>query len=139
MQKECGQFGMYIGPLDNRIGFTVQTDTDDVIFISNKAIGIRKTLSVLESFVEWSHMEVNVNNCATASYILDAGHYHRSFPEQLISKNHEIRNLALAESLKYLGTAVSARGTVKLEALEAKLTAMKVRLQKIMESSLPVV
>jgi hypothetical protein len=51
-QKECGQFGMYIVPLDNRIGFTVQAYADDVIFISNKAFGIKKMLRVLERFVE---------------------------------------------------------------------------------------
>jgi hypothetical protein len=47
--------------------------------------------------------------------------------------------LTLAQSLKYLGTAVAPRGRVKLEAVEAKLTEMKVRLKKIMESPLLIV
>jgi hypothetical protein len=47
--------------------------------------------------------------------------------------------LTLARSLKYLGTAVAARRTVKLEAAESKLTEMKVRRMKIMESSLLIV
>jgi 3-dehydroquinate dehydratase len=139
VQKECGQYGMHVGPLENRIGFTVQAYADDVIFISNKAFGIEKMLEVLESFVNWSQMEVNVKKCATASYVLDSRHHRSSLAEKLTFKGQEIPNLTLAESLKYLGTAVSARRTVKLEAVEAKLTEMKVRLQKIMESPLLIV
>jgi hypothetical protein len=47
--------------------------------------------------------------------------------------------LTLAQSLKDLGTAVAARGTLKLEAAEAKLTEMKVELTKMMESPLLIV
>jgi hypothetical protein len=130
---------MYIGPLDHRIGFTVQAYADDVIFISNQTFGITKMLGILESFVNWSQMEVNVKKCATTSYILDAGHHRSSLAEKLTFKGQEIPNLTLAESLKYLGTAVSARRTLKLEAVEAKLTETKILLQKIMESPLLIV
>jgi hypothetical protein len=41
--------------------------------------------------------------------------------------------------LKYLGTAIPLRSSVKLEAFETKLTEMRVRLEKTMESSLLVV
>jgi hypothetical protein len=41
--------------------------------------------------------------------------------------------------LQYLGTAIAARKSVKLEAVETKLTEMRVRLEKIMESPLLVV
>jgi hypothetical protein len=47
--------------------------------------------------------------------------------------------LALAQSLKYLGTAIAARRTVKLEAAEAKLPDMRVRLKYIMESPILIV
>jgi hypothetical protein len=51
-------------------------------------------------------------------------------------KGQPIPNLTLAQSLKYLGTAVVPRRTVKLEAGEARLTEMKIRLKKITESPL---
>jgi hypothetical protein len=37
-----------VNPNEDRIGFMVQIDTDDVIFISRKAQGIEKMLGVLE-------------------------------------------------------------------------------------------
>jgi hypothetical protein len=51
-------------------------------------------------------------------------------------KGQQIPNVTLAQSLKYLGTAIAPRRTVKLEAAEAKLTETKIRLKKIMESPL---
>jgi hypothetical protein len=59
-----------------------------------------------------------------------------SLGQSLEFKGAEIPNLTLAESLKYLGTAVGARRTIKLEAAGAKLSEMRVRLYKIMESQL---
>jgi hypothetical protein len=57
----------------------------------------------------------------------------------LTFKGQLIPNLTLAQSLKYLGTPVTARKTVKLEAIETKLTEMKIRLKKIAESPLLIV
>jgi hypothetical protein len=45
-----------------------------------------------------------------------------------------IPNRTLAQSLKYLGTAVAARREVKLEAIKSKSSEMKVRVKRIMES-----
>jgi hypothetical protein len=54
-------------------------------------------------------------------------------------KGQSILNLTLAQSLKYLGTPVTAKQTVKLEAVETKLTEMKIRMRKIVESPLLIV
>jgi hypothetical protein len=135
----CERFGSYVGPADERIGFAVQAYADDVIFISREAEGVMRMLEGLERFVNWSQMEVNVRKCATASYIQDANHHRCSLRESLTFKGQEIPNLTLAQSLKYLGTAVAARRTVKLGTVEAKLTEMKMRLQKILESPLLIV
>jgi ribosome biogenesis protein Nip4 len=96
------------------------------IFIFREANGVRAMLENLENFVDWSRMEVNVKKCATASYLRDANRHRCSLAENLMFKGQQIPNLTLAQSLKYLGTAVSARRTVKLETAEAKLTEMKV-------------
>jgi hypothetical protein len=96
-------------------------------------------LEALEHFTNWSQMEVNVKKCATASYLLDDNRHRCSLREKLKFKGQEIPNLTLGESLKYLGTAIAARRSVKLEAVETKLTEMRVRLKKIMESPLLVV
>jgi hypothetical protein len=133
---ECADMGTFVGFGENRIEFLVQAYADDVIFISKTANGIKAMLEVLERFVNWSRMEVNAKKCATASYMIDSNYHRSSLAETLKFKNQEIPNLTLAQSLKYLGTAVAPRRRVKLEAIEAKLTEVRVRLQKIMESPL---
>jgi hypothetical protein len=100
---------------------------------------VKKMLEILEDFVDWSRMEVNVKKCATASYLKDMNRHRCSLAANLNFKGQQIPNLMLAQSLKYLGTAIAPRRTVKLEAAEAKLTEMKIRLKKIMESPLLIV
>jgi hypothetical protein len=134
--EDCGTF---VGSVENRIGFQVQAYADDVIFISQRPRGIEVMLEVLEDFVRWSKMEVNAKKCATASYLIDQNQHRCSLAENLRFRGQVIPNLTLGESLKYLGTAVAARRTVKLEAVEAKLTEMKIRLKKVMESQLLIV
>jgi hypothetical protein len=136
VQKECKLHGAFVGPAGNRVGFTVQAYADDVIFISKTACGVGSMLRVLERFVDWSRMEVNVKKCSTASYLLDMNRHRSSLAYNLTFKNQAIPNLTLAQSLKYLGTAVAPRRTVKLEAVEAKLTGVRIGLKKIMESQL---
>jgi ribosomal protein L27 len=137
--KECRGSGARIGPDGEEIDIAIQAYADDVIFVSKGPEGVSTMLGVLESFVDWSRMEVNVKKCATASYLRDVNRHRCSLSRNLEFKNQPIPNLTLAQSLKYLGTAVAARRTVKLEAAEAKLTEMKVRLKKILESPLLIV
>jgi hypothetical protein len=59
--------------------------------------------------------------------------------DNLRFKSQKILNLTFIQSLKYLGISITARRTVKLEAIEAKLTEMKIRLQKIVKSPLLIV
>jgi hypothetical protein len=139
VSRECAGVGTFVGSDENRIEFLVQAYADDVIFISKTADGIKAMLGVLQRFVDWSKMEVNAKKCATASYMIDGNHHRSSLAENLKFKNQDITNLTLAQSLKYLGTAVAPRRGVKLEAIEAKLTEVRVRLKKIMESSLLIV
>jgi hypothetical protein len=84
-------------------------------------------------------MEINVKKCATASYLIDMNQRRSSFTNSLMFKGQLIPNLTLVQSLKYLGTPVTARKTVKLKAIEIKLTEMKIRLKKIAESPLLIV
>jgi hypothetical protein len=139
VNRYCGDMGAFVGPADDRIGFSVQAYADDVIFISKNADGVRRMLEVLETFVGWSRMEVNVNKCATASYMLDANRHRCTLAENLTFKGETIPSLTLAESLKYLGTAIAARRRLKITAAESKLTEMRVRLKKILESPLLIV
>jgi hypothetical protein len=81
-------------------------------------------------------MEVNVKKCATASYLMDSNRHRCSLAENLKLNGSSIPNLTLAESLKYLGTTVAARRTVKLEAAKTKLLEMRIRLEKIIDSPL---
>jgi hypothetical protein len=137
--KECGKFGAQIGPTDEQVQLTVQAYANDVIFISDNPNGVTKMLEVLEDFVDWSKIEVNMKKCATASYLKDMNRHRCSLAANLNFKGQLIPNLTLARLLKYLGTAIAPRRTVKLEATEAKLTEMKIRLKKIIESPLLVV
>jgi hypothetical protein len=84
-------------------------------------------------------MEMNAKKCSTASYLLYANRHRSNLATLLMFKGQESPNLTLAQSLKYLGTAVAARRIVKLEAIEAKLTEMKIRMKTILESPLLIV
>jgi hypothetical protein len=128
--------GTFVGQSDDRVGFEIQAYADDVIFISRKPEGIEHMLQVLETFVRWSRMEINVKKCATASYLQDVNGHRSSLARPLIFNDQEIPKLTLAQSLKYLGTTIATRRHVKLEAAETKLVEMKTRLKKIIESPL---
>jgi hypothetical protein len=99
---------------EETLTFTVQAYADDVIFISRTVERMNAMLQKLEDFERWSRMEVHVKKCATASYMLDQSNHRSSLEEPLRLDRNEIPNLTLAQSLKYLGTAVAARRTVKL-------------------------
>jgi hypothetical protein len=135
---ECGAS---VGPEDTEhpIRFAIQAYADDVVFISRTVENMNAMLAKLEPFVGWAQMESNVRKCATASYLVDEYQHRCSLEEPLKLHGNAIPNLTLAQSLKYLGTTVAARRTVKLEVAESKLSEMRTRLQKIMESPLLVV
>jgi hypothetical protein len=64
--KGCGKFRTQISPTDEQVQLAVQPYADGVIFISDDPNGVTKMLEVLENFVDWSKMKVNVKKCATA-------------------------------------------------------------------------
>jgi hypothetical protein len=66
--RECGQFGALTGPAEDQINLAVHVYANEVIFISNDSNRVVEMLKVLEDFVDWSKMEVNVKKCGTASY-----------------------------------------------------------------------
>jgi hypothetical protein len=47
---------------------TVQTNADDVVFVSESQRGIIQMCQILDQFVEWSRMHVNASKCAIASH-----------------------------------------------------------------------
>jgi hypothetical protein len=69
--EECGKFGVQIGAAEENLQLAVQPYADDVIFISDSPEGVKKMLEVLEDFVDWSRMGVNVKKCATVSSLKD--------------------------------------------------------------------
>jgi uncharacterized C2H2 Zn-finger protein len=131
--------GAFVEVGDERIEFATQAYADDVVFVSQRPEGISEMLRTLEDFERWSRMEVNVAKCATASYLIDTQGHRCTLSENLRLGGQEIPNLTMAQSLKYLGTAVSARRTVKLSAAQQKISDMKIRIQKIVDSPLKTV
>jgi hypothetical protein len=97
---------------------------------------MKKIINKLEEFARWSNMEVNVKKCAMASYMTDSNRHRCYLAENLELNGAPIPNLTLAESLKYLGTTVAVTRTVRVEAVKTKLTAMRIRLDKIIDSPL---
>jgi hypothetical protein len=71
--------------------------------------------------------------------MIDQNNHRSTLEEPLRLSGNDIPSLTFAESLKYLGTAVAARRTVKFKVAESKLSEMKTRLQKVMESPLLIV
>jgi hypothetical protein len=136
IRREHAGRGAFGDTEEGRIEFSVQAYADDVVFISQEAEGVQGMLETLGRFVDWSRMEVNAAKCVTASYLIDGQRHRCTLANNLRFKGREIPSLTMAQSLKYLGTAVAARRTVKLEALRGKLTDMKMKLQKIAESQI---
>jgi hypothetical protein len=118
MTRQCQRYGAFVGWPGNQIEFPVQAYADKIIFISKKVEEVRKMLGVFEQFVDWSKIEVNVKKCTTASYLIDGNRHRCSFRESRMFKNQGIPNRTLAQSLKYLGTAVAARRQVKWKQLK---------------------
>jgi hypothetical protein len=100
---------------------------------------MQQMLNKVENFTQWAHMEVNVKKCNTSSYLIDEDRHRRGLATPLKLNGQDIPNLTLGQSMKYLGTAVAARRTVKLEAAASKLTELKIRTQKVMDSPLVIV
>jgi hypothetical protein len=123
--------GVFIRPdeANDRIGFPLQVDADDVILISRTALGMKLMLNKLEEFTRWVTMDVNVKKCVTASSLIDSNGNRCRLAENLMFDGSRIPSLTLAESLRYLGTTVAARRTIKLEATE-----MRIRLEKMIDS-----
>jgi hypothetical protein len=96
-------------------------------------------LTKLENFTEWSRMEINVSKCATASYLIDEQRHRCILEVNFRLTNEPVPNLTMSQSLKYLGTAVAARRTVKLQTVEGKVTEIEKRLQSIISSKLLIV
>jgi hypothetical protein len=115
-RDESERLWAFVGPeeAEHRIGFLIQAYADDVIFISRTVPGMKRILIKIEEFARWSKMEVNVKKCATASYLIDINRHRYCLAENLELNGAPIDNLILAESLKYLGTIVAARRTVRL-------------------------
>jgi hypothetical protein len=121
---------------DEKCNFNVQAYADDIIFISGKEAGIKEMLKTLQAFVSWSKMEVNAGKCSTASYMRDKNGRRCSLARNFTYGEKVIPNLTLNQSLKYLGTPVTAHRTVKLKAAGEKITEMEILLEKIMGSPL---
>jgi hypothetical protein len=130
-------YGAYVDIDENtRVENLIQAYADDVALISQKPEGIKAMLKTLETFTKWAKMDVNVKKCTTASYLLDQDHHRYSLTQNLKFNNQEIPNLTLNQSIKYLGTALSARRNVKLNATNYKFDEMKVLVHKILNSPL---
>jgi hypothetical protein len=139
LNRYCEGVGAFVGPAEERIGFSSQAYADDVILIAGKPERVQRMLEILEDFTNWTQMQGNVKKCATASSLRDENRRRCSLNEEPTFKGQGLTNLTLGQSLKYLGTALAAQRSVKPEAVETKLGEMRVRLKKVMESSLSIV
>jgi hypothetical protein len=129
--------GTYVDINPNkRIEILIQAYADDIALISEKPEGIQAMLRTLETFTRWAKMEVNVRKCTTASYLLDRNHHRCSLSNCFEFNNQLIPNLTLQQSMKYLGTAVTARRNIKIHATNYKFDEMKTLLHKILNSPL---
>jgi hypothetical protein len=114
----------------------MQAYADDIILLSSKPEHVQRMLRTLEEFTKWSRMDVNTAKCATASYLIDRAKHRCSLAEELTFNGNRIPNLTLGQSMKYLGTAVAARRSVKLESIRAKLAEARLLVKRIVKSKL---
>jgi hypothetical protein len=134
-RKHEGQ-GVKVETGDKEVEVKIQAYADDIILVSSESDSIQSMLGTLEEFTHWSRMEVNTSKCAMASYLLDSSHHRCSLRDNLTFGGNEIPNLTMGQSLKYLGTAVAARRSVKLESVRAKFEEARQLLRRIEESKL---
>jgi hypothetical protein len=106
---------------EEHVEFSVQAYDDDVVVISQEPQGIEEMMRTSEEFVEWSRMEINAAKCTTASYIIDDERHRSSWNKCMEFQGQETPNFTLSQSLKYLGTAVTAKRTVNLESVKSKV------------------
>jgi hypothetical protein len=78
-------------------------------------------LQILEEFVHWSRIEINISRCAIRPYIYDEERKYTHLKLFSLFRGKEISNLTTAESLRYLGPPISARETVKFKSVKFKL------------------
>jgi hypothetical protein len=90
----------------------------------------------LEELIRRPKIEGNVKKCVTRSYLIDSNTHRCSLVEYHQLNWSSIPNLTLAESRKCLQTTPAARRTIKFEARKTKLSEMRIRLEKIIDSPL---
>jgi hypothetical protein len=95
------------------VKITVQAYADDVIVVSESEERITQMFQILDQFVEWSRMEINVSKCATTSYTCDEDRRRTYLGDSFQFRGEAIPNLATAESMRYLGASITARRKVK--------------------------
>jgi hypothetical protein len=105
-----------------------------VVFPSESEDGITQMFQVLDRFVAWSRMEINVSKCATASYIYDENRRQTYRDGSFQFRGEMIANLTTAESMKYLGVPIVAPRTATPKSAKGQRKERKVLLVKIMSS-----
>jgi hypothetical protein len=136
VKKRHSGRGAFVQVGDERVEFNVQAYADDVVFVSERPGSVQEMLSTLDAYVRWARMEVTIAKCATTLSLIDGNNHRCTLDQEFIFRGQGIPNLTMAQSLKYLGTAISARRKVRLEAAPAKYPEMGIRLQKIVASRL---
>jgi hypothetical protein len=80
IKRDENMRGAYLRTKEELLGkVTIQVYADDVIFCSERENGITRIFQIMDQFVEWSRMEINVSRCATMSYISDENR-RRTYP-----------------------------------------------------------
>ena len=96
---------------DIKVG--VQAYADDVLLFSENREGMERNIQILEAFIRYAKLEVNVNKCKSMSYIInDQGH--RDFDnDPFLIYGQPVPTTTLAEGVEYLGTTTAATNHVR--------------------------
>ena len=62
-----------------KVQIQAQAYSDDIILISDNIEAMERLINTTESFLKWSHMEVNTRKCFVSSYVRDE-QKHRAIP-----------------------------------------------------------
>ena len=98
----------------NSIGtkVSIQAYADDIVLFSSTREGMLRNIATLETFLQYSKVNVNAEKCHSISYIIDNGK--RVFDDEPLQIGGEDIPIAtFAESVEYLGTDTATTNTIR--------------------------
>ena len=116
---------------------SVQAYADDIILFSDSRRGLECLIDIVERFIAYSKLCINVSKCHSLAYIINESGRVTDLNPFMIN-NNPIPLENLSESIEYLGSAAAATVCIRYKGTEEVIEESKILIDKIMKSQLKV-